>query len=332
MRSAAMALADALRSRSLRLRDHGVEDQGDGRHREDAGGHAAPDDLRAPAPAQAGGTDEDRLPAARAALALERSSKPQWGHVRVGTSVIVGGIGLTSVDIVTGSCQSPASWTASTPARQPAGRPPAPGRLAFVQAFLNTFWDLDGDGAESVVHARRLRDWLRARGFAAQPLGRRPRPRARAARGAARTVPANHDDADAPAALAVLDRIAHAVAPARRARAEPAHRRARARGRRPRRGVRAGPGDRLRRARRRHLRAAQGVPARALRLGLLRRLAQPLGAVVLDAHLRQPHQGRGLPGAAPVPADPDRTGRNRPRVGGLPSHHVHDRLPDHLTP
>ena len=27
--------------------------------------------------------------------------------------------------------------------RQPAGRPPAPGRLAYVQAFLNTFWDLD---------------------------------------------------------------------------------------------------------------------------------------------------------------------------------------------
>ena len=40
---------------------------------------------------------------------------------------------------------------------QPAGRPPAPGRLAFVQAFLNTFWDLDGDGAEAWSHARRLR-------------------------------------------------------------------------------------------------------------------------------------------------------------------------------
>ena len=90
-------------------------------------------------------------------------------------------------------------------------------------------------------------------------------------------------------------------APAAALDAEPAHRRARARGRRARRGVRPGPGDRLRRARRRHLHAAEGVPARALRLGLLRLLAQPLGPVVLDAHLRQPHQGRDLPPAPRAP-------------------------------
>ena len=34
------------------------------------------------------------------------------------------------------------------PGRQPAGRAPAPGRLGLVQAFLNSFWDLDAHGAE----------------------------------------------------------------------------------------------------------------------------------------------------------------------------------------
>jgi predicted RNA-binding Zn ribbon-like protein len=98
---------------------------------------------------------------------------------------------------------------------QPAGRPPAPGRLAFVQAFLNSFWDLDGDGSEVWSTPGAYGAWLRARGFdgaAASPgdLGR-----ALELREALRELcGANHDDGDAPAALAALDRIAHAVAPA----------------------------------------------------------------------------------------------------------------------
>jgi predicted RNA-binding Zn ribbon-like protein len=98
---------------------------------------------------------------------------------------------------------------------QPAGRPPAPGRLAFVQAFLNSFWDLDGDGSEVWSTPGAYGAWLRARGFdgaAASPgdLGR-----ALELREALRELcDANHDDGDAPAALAALDRIAHAVAQA----------------------------------------------------------------------------------------------------------------------
>ena len=227
----------------------------------------------------------------------ERSSKPQWGHVRVGTSVIVGGIGLTSVDIVTGSCQSAASWIASTPAPQPAGRPPAPGRLAYVQAFLNTFWDLDGDG----VGERGPRPAPTGRGCApaASPAPpRRPATstaRSSCARRCGRCACANHDDGDAPAALAVLDRIAHAVAPAaalapslRTGALEP-----------------AGDGPDAACA----LALAIVFAARAdgtfARLkacphahcgwAFYDALAQPLGPVVLDAHLRQPHQGRGVP-------------------------------------
>jgi predicted RNA-binding Zn ribbon-like protein len=51
------------------------------------------------------------------------------------------------------------------PGRQPAGRRPAPGRLGYVQAFLNSFWDLDADGADRWATAAGLSDWLRARGF-----------------------------------------------------------------------------------------------------------------------------------------------------------------------
>ena len=98
---------------------------------------------------------------------------------------------------------------------QPAGRPPAPGRLAFVQAFLNTFWDLDGDGSEVWSTPGAYGAWLRARGFG----GTEPSPgdlgRALELREALRALcRANHDDGDAPAALAALDGIAHAVAPA----------------------------------------------------------------------------------------------------------------------
>jgi predicted RNA-binding Zn ribbon-like protein len=49
---------------------------------------------------------------------------------------------------------------------QPGGRSPAPGRLALVQAFLNTFWDLEsGDGKELLGSPAELRAWLCGRGL-----------------------------------------------------------------------------------------------------------------------------------------------------------------------
>jgi predicted RNA-binding Zn ribbon-like protein len=51
------------------------------------------------------------------------------------------------------------------PGRQPAGRRPAPGRLGYVQAFLNSFWDLDNDGVDRWATSDGLAAWLRERGF-----------------------------------------------------------------------------------------------------------------------------------------------------------------------
>lgn len=51
------------------------------------------------------------------------------------------------------------------PGRQPAGRAPAPGRLGYVQAFLNSFWDLDAGGADRWATPAGLARWLRERGF-----------------------------------------------------------------------------------------------------------------------------------------------------------------------
>ena len=97
---------------------------------------------------------------------------------------------------------------------QPAGRPPAPGRLAFVQAFLNTFWDLDGGGSEAWSSPGAYGAWLRARGFDGAASGA-DLDRALELREALRALcRANHGDGDAPSALATLDRIARSVAPA----------------------------------------------------------------------------------------------------------------------
>ena len=47
---------------------------------------------------------------------------------------------------------------------QPGGRPPAPGSLALVQAFINTHFDLERDhGAEVLASGAALADWLRER-------------------------------------------------------------------------------------------------------------------------------------------------------------------------
>ncbi len=65
---------------------------------------------------------------------------------------------------------------------QPGGRPPAPGRLAVVQAFLNSHYDLEDEhGAELLHSPAALVAWLRRAGLlAAADRGRRPRPAARA--------------------------------------------------------------------------------------------------------------------------------------------------------
>ncbi len=48
------------------------------------------------------------------------------------------------------------------PSVQPGGRPPAPGELALVQAFINTHYDLEtGSGAELLSSPAALVRWLR---------------------------------------------------------------------------------------------------------------------------------------------------------------------------
>ena len=101
------------------------------------------------------------------------------------------------------------------PGRQPAGRAPAPGRLGLVQAFVNSFWDLDDHGADRWPDTSAYGAWLAARGFGAAPPDDADLALAIEAREALRALAlANHDDATAPDAEAVLDRVAAEVAPA----------------------------------------------------------------------------------------------------------------------
>jgi predicted RNA-binding Zn ribbon-like protein len=51
------------------------------------------------------------------------------------------------------------------PERQPGGRRPAPASLALVQAFVNTFWDLDRHGTDRLGDAPALAEWLSTRGL-----------------------------------------------------------------------------------------------------------------------------------------------------------------------
>jgi predicted RNA-binding Zn ribbon-like protein len=127
---------------------------------------------------------------------------------------------LTSVDIVTGYGQM-VTMDRFDAGPQPAGRAPAPGRLGLVQAFLNTFWDLDGDGAEVWDAPPSYAAWLADRGFgeggstAADVTGA-DLARAIEVREALRALAlANHVGARVPGtrAEAVLDRVAADVAP-----------------------------------------------------------------------------------------------------------------------
>jgi predicted RNA-binding Zn ribbon-like protein len=64
---------------------------------------------------------------------------------------------------------------------QPGGRTPAPGRLATVQAFMNTHFDLAGErGGELLVDAAALQSWLAARGLLAESAGATEQDRQRA--------------------------------------------------------------------------------------------------------------------------------------------------------
>jgi hypothetical protein len=67
--------------------------------------------------------------------------------------------------MVTGSCQR-GEVDRFDAGPQPAGRPPAPGRLGYVQAFLNSFWDLERHGAERWTTPAAYDAWLGERGFA----------------------------------------------------------------------------------------------------------------------------------------------------------------------
>jgi predicted RNA-binding Zn ribbon-like protein len=97
---------------------------------------------------------------------------------------------------------------------QPAGRPPAPGRLAYVQAFLNSFWDLERHGDEVWSSPSAYGAWLAERGFDGAAT-HADLARAIELREALRALClANHDSADAPEAIATVDRIAMEVAPA----------------------------------------------------------------------------------------------------------------------
>ena len=57
------------------------------------------------------------------------------------------------------------SGVALPPERQPGARPPAPGELALVQAFVNTFWNLDRGGEDRFATPEALADWLSSRGL-----------------------------------------------------------------------------------------------------------------------------------------------------------------------
>ena len=73
----------------------------------------------------------------------------------------------TSVDSVSGSRQS--EWMDRFDAGpQPGGRAPAPGRIAFVQAFVNSFWDLGAGGADAWATDAGFARWMTARGFCAR--------------------------------------------------------------------------------------------------------------------------------------------------------------------
>jgi predicted RNA-binding Zn ribbon-like protein len=69
----------------------------------------------------------------------------------------------------------------SAPSSQPGGRAPAPGELSLVQAFLNSYYDLELDhGAELLTDPASLASWLRDRGLIDGSAALRPADHGRA--------------------------------------------------------------------------------------------------------------------------------------------------------
>lgn len=91
---------------------------------------------------------------------------------------------------------------------QPSDRPPAPGRLGLVQAWVNAFWDLDTAG-EAWPDAAALGRWLRDRGFIEAEPSAADHAEAVAVREDLRAVLlAHHDGAEPPQAVSRLDAVA----------------------------------------------------------------------------------------------------------------------------
>jgi predicted RNA-binding Zn ribbon-like protein len=94
------------------------------------------------------------------------------------------------------------SWRA-LPSVQPGGRPPAPGELALVQAFINSHFDLEvHHGADLFATPSGLREWLRARELigARARVGRRELAQALDVREALRDLARAGGERDVPAA------------------------------------------------------------------------------------------------------------------------------------
>ena len=93
---------------------------------------------------------------------------------------------------------------------QPGGRPPAPGSLALVQAYINSFFDLEAEwGADLFATPEALAGWLTDRGLlpAGTSLRARDRTRAIAVREGLRGLAAGNNDASAQTAAASLAEV-----------------------------------------------------------------------------------------------------------------------------
>ena len=101
---------------------------------------------------------------------------------------------------------------------QPGGRSPAPGELALVQAFINSFFDLEVErGADLFATPDRLAAWLAARGLlpARTTLRARDRTRAITVREGLRGLAADNNDASEVIPAASLAELNRAAAGAR---------------------------------------------------------------------------------------------------------------------
>jgi predicted RNA-binding Zn ribbon-like protein len=91
---------------------------------------------------------------------------------------------------------------------QSGGRSPAPGRLALVQAFENSFYDLgEQRGMDHFATREGLADWLEQRGFDAGEVSEADLRRAVAVRNGLRAILAEHNGAlrDAPAVASLRE-------------------------------------------------------------------------------------------------------------------------------